>query len=81
MQEERKIVEVNRKMKGKTETQKASEEKLREVMEKVKRKISEEKEATEAKKARVMNKPHKSGSISTLRKAVEKGQRKVSIAK
>ena len=78
MQEERKIVEVNKKMKGRTETQKANEGKLKEVMEKVKRKISEEKEAADAKKAKVIEKPHRSGSISNLRRAVEKGQRKVS---
>ena len=78
IQESRKIVELKGEMKGKTETQQASQEKLREVMEKVKRKISEEKEAAEAKKARVIEKPHRSGSINNLRQAVEKGQRKVS---
>ncbi len=81
VQEERKIVEVKGKMKSKTETQKASPEKLKEVMEKVKRKIAEENQAIATKKARIMNKPHKSGSINTLRKAVEKGQREVSNAK
>ncbi len=78
LQKERKIVELKKGAKGKTETQKASQEKLREVMEKVKRKISEEKEAAEAKKARVIERPHQSGSINSLRQAVEKGQRKVS---
>ncbi len=78
IKESRKIVELKREVKKKTETQQASQEKLKEVMEKIKRKISEEKEAAEAKKARVMEKPHQSGSINSLRQAVEKGQRKVS---
>ncbi len=77
LQESRKIVELKEE-KSKTETKEASQEKLKEVMEKVKRKIMKDKEATEAKKARIMDKPHKSGSINNLKRAMESGQRKVS---